>query len=50
MRSRTEIAIKILNQARMIVTERVYKLEEQDPAATEQLCERGRNCSISSSV
>jgi hypothetical protein len=37
---RTEIAIKILNQARSIVTARVFELEEQDPAAAEQL--RGR--------
>jgi hypothetical protein len=37
---RTEIAIRILNQARAIVTARVFELEEQDPAAAEQL--RGR--------
>lgn len=37
---RTEIAIKILNEARAIVTARVYELEKQDPAAAEQL--RGR--------
>ncbi|OCP22461.1 MULTISPECIES: hypothetical protein [unclassified Ensifer] len=37
---RTEIAIKILNQARAIVTARVFELEEQDPAAAERL--RGR--------
>lgn len=38
---RTEIAIEILNQARAIVTARVFELEEQDPAAAEQL--RGRH-------
>jgi len=37
---RTEIAIRILNQARAIVTARVFQLEERDPAAAEQL--RGR--------
>lgn len=37
---RTEIAIKILNQARAIVTVRVFELEEQDPVFAEQL--RGR--------
>ena len=37
---RTEIAIRILNQARAIVTARVFELEERDPAAAEQL--RGR--------
>lgn len=37
---RTEIAIEILNQARAIVTARVFELGEQDPAAAEQL--RGR--------
>jgi hypothetical protein len=37
---RIEIATRILNQARAIVTERVYELEEQDPIAAEQL--RGR--------
>jgi hypothetical protein len=37
---RTEIAIKILNQARAIVAARVYELEEQHPAAAQQL--RGR--------
>lgn len=37
---RTEIAIKILNEARAIVTVRIYELEEQDPVAAEQL--RGR--------
>lgn len=39
---RTEIAIKILNEARAIVTARVYELEEHDPAAAEQLRERRR--------
>ena len=39
---RTEIAIKILNEARAIVTARVYELEEQDPAAAEQLREQRR--------
>jgi len=37
---RTEVAIRILNQARAIVTARVFELEEQDPAAAELL--RGR--------
>jgi hypothetical protein len=37
---RIEIATRILNQARAIVTARVYELEEQDPVAAEQL--RGR--------
>ena len=37
---RIEIAIKILNQARAIVTARVFELEDQDPDAAEQL--RGR--------
>lgn len=37
---RIEVAIKILNEARAIVTARVYELEKQDPAAAEQL--RGR--------
>jgi hypothetical protein len=37
---RTEVAIRILNKARAIVTARVFELEEQDPAAAELL--RGR--------
>lgn len=34
---RTEIAIEILNQARAIVTARVYELEGTDPEAAEAL-------------
>jgi hypothetical protein len=40
---RTEIAIEILNQARAIVTARVYELEDTDPAATEALRQRRRD-------
>lgn len=40
---RTEIAIRILNQARAIVTARVYELEDRDPAETERLRERRRD-------
>jgi hypothetical protein len=40
---RTEIAIEILNQARAIVTARVYELEGTDPAATEALRQRRRD-------
>lgn len=40
---RTEIAIEILNQARAIVTARVYELEGMDPAATEALRQRRRD-------
>lgn len=40
---RTEIAIEILNQARAIVTARVYELEDTDPAATETLRRRRRD-------
>ncbi|MQB07128.1 hypothetical protein DXT91_23870 [Agrobacterium tumefaciens] len=39
---RTEIAIEILNQARAIVTSRVYELEETDPEAAEALRLRRR--------
>jgi hypothetical protein len=40
---RTEIAIEILNQARAIVTARVYQLEGTDPAAAEMLRVRRRD-------
>lgn len=40
---RTEIAIEILNQARAIVTARVYELEDTDPAAAEALRQRRRD-------
>ncbi|MFJ1311387.1 hypothetical protein [Agrobacterium sp. P15N1-A] len=39
---RTEIAIEILNQARAIVTARVYELEGADPEAAEALRLRRR--------
>jgi hypothetical protein len=39
---RAEIAIEILNQARAIVTARVYQLEDTDPAAAENLRRRRR--------
>lgn len=39
---RTEIAIEILNQARAIVTARVYELEGIDPGAAEALRHRRR--------
>jgi len=40
---RAEIAIEILNQARAIVTARVYELEGSDPAAAEALRSRRRD-------
>lgn len=40
---RAEIAIEIINQARAIVTARVYELEEQDPGAAEELRRRRRD-------
>ena len=40
---RTEIAIEILNQARAIVTVRVYELEGTDPDAAEALRLRRRD-------
>ncbi|RJG39926.1 hypothetical protein [Mesorhizobium sp. DCY119] len=40
---RTEIAIEILNQARAIVTSRVYELEGTDPEAAEALRLRRRD-------
>ncbi|HEV7247566.1 MAG TPA: hypothetical protein VGN93_11315 [Shinella sp.] len=40
---RTEIAIEILNQARAIVTARVYELEGTDPGAAEALRLRRRD-------
>lgn len=40
---RTEIAIEILNQARAIITTRVYELEDTDPAAAEALRQRRRD-------
>ncbi|WP_416068595.1 hypothetical protein NMA58_29635 (plasmid) [Rhizobium sp. YTUHZ045] len=40
---RTEIAIRILNQARAIVTTRVYALEEENPTAADQLRDRRRD-------
>jgi hypothetical protein len=39
---RTEIAIEILNQARAIVTARVYEFEATDPEAAEALRRRRR--------
>jgi hypothetical protein len=39
---RAEIAIEILNQARAIVTARVYELEASDPDAAEALRSRRR--------
>ncbi|TQN59179.1 hypothetical protein FLX27_23700 [Agrobacterium tumefaciens] len=39
---RSEIAIEILNQARAIVTARVYELEGMDPEAAEALRLRRR--------
>ncbi len=39
---RTEIAIEIINQARAIVTARVYELEGSDPDAAEALRARRR--------
>lgn len=39
---RAEIAIEILNQARAIVTARVYELEGSDPDAAEALRARRR--------
>ncbi|MBB3918627.1 hypothetical protein [Rhizobium fabae] len=40
---RAEIAIELINQARAIVTVRVYELEEQDPGAAEELRRRRRD-------
>lgn len=40
---RVEIAIEILNQARAIVTARVYDLEDTDPVAAEALRHRRRD-------
>lgn len=40
---RTEIAIELLNQARAIVTARVYELEGTDPEAAEALRLRRRD-------
>lgn len=40
---RTEIAIELLNQARAIVTARVYRLEGTDPDAAEALRVRRRD-------
>ena len=40
---RAEIAIEILNQARAIVTARVYDLEDTDPDAAEVLRSRRRD-------
>lgn len=39
---RTEVAIEILNQARAIVTARIYDLEDRDPVAAEELRIRRR--------
>ncbi len=39
---RTEIAIEIINQARAIVTARIYELEGSDPASAEALRARRR--------
>lgn len=40
---RSEIAIELLNQARVIVTARVYELEGTDPEAAEALRLRRRD-------
>ncbi len=40
---RTEIAIEILNQARAIVTARVYELEGTDPEGADALRQRRRD-------
>ncbi|CAK7260951.1 MULTISPECIES: hypothetical protein [unclassified Shinella] len=40
---RAEIAIEILNQARSIVTARVYEIEDTDPDAAEMLRSRRRD-------
>ena len=40
---RAEIAIEILNQARAIITARVYELEASDPDAAEALRSRRRD-------
>lgn len=40
---RAEIAFEILNQARAIVTARVYELEDTDPDAAEALRSRRRD-------
>ncbi|MCA0338786.1 hypothetical protein [Shinella sp.] len=40
---RAEIAIEILNQARAIITARVYELEGLDPASAEALRSRRRD-------
>ena len=40
---RAEIAIEILNQARAIITARVYELEGSDPASAEALRSRRRD-------
>ncbi|SEI14706.1 hypothetical protein SAMN05216228_102826 [Rhizobium tibeticum] len=40
---RTEIAIEILNQARAIVTARVYELEGTDPEGADALRRRRRD-------
>ncbi|WP_338811529.1 hypothetical protein V2V90_24660 (plasmid) [Agrobacterium leguminum] len=39
---RAEVAIEILNQARAIVTARIYALETEDPAGAEELRRRRR--------
>ncbi|AFL55136.1 MULTISPECIES: hypothetical protein [Sinorhizobium] len=39
---RAEIAIEIVNQARAIVTARVYELEDKEPGAAEELRRRRR--------
>ncbi|WP_331375334.1 hypothetical protein [Sinorhizobium chiapasense] len=39
---RAEIAIEVMNQARAIVTARIYALEQSDPAAAEALRQRRR--------
>jgi hypothetical protein len=40
---RAEIAIELINQARAIVTARVYELEERDPGGAEKLRRRRRD-------
>lgn len=40
---RAEVAIELINQARAIVTARVYELEERNPGAAEDLRRRRRD-------
>ena len=43
---RTEIAIEIINQARAIVTARVYELEASDPDVAQALRSRRRELTM----